>query len=242
MLTSPAHESVLDLIGNTPWSTSRCCRRIRMSHPRQAGEPEPVRVGEGPHRQVHDRRCREARSPASRPDDRRGVVGQHRDRPRRHRPSEGLPDQGPAPPTRRSSGNARCSAQIILPREGGSTAPSVEPSNSPPSNPSGASSTSTPMTPTRGRTTKGPDPEIWRTARRSALRRRSGHQWDAHGDRPLPQGAQPGRQDRRHRAAPGRACRGPAGLADGYIPVFDDWNGSELLDRKRVVRPRESIE
>jgi cysteine synthase B len=32
-------------------------------------------------------------------------------------------------------------------------------------------------------------------------------------------------------------------LEDGYIPpVFENWNGFELLDRKRVVRPRESIE
>ena len=33
------------------------------------------------------------------------------------------------------------------------------------------------------------------------------------------------------------------GIGEGYIPpVFEKWNGYELLDRKRVVRPRESIE
>ena len=32
-------------------------------------------------------------------------------------------------------------------------------------------------------------------------------------------------------------------LDEGYIPpVFDQWGGPELLDRKRVVRPRESLE
>ena len=32
-------------------------------------------------------------------------------------------------------------------------------------------------------------------------------------------------------------------LDEGYIPpVFEQWGGSELLDRKRVVRPRESLE
>jgi cysteine synthase B len=32
-------------------------------------------------------------------------------------------------------------------------------------------------------------------------------------------------------------------MEDGYIPpVFEHWNGYDLLDRKRVVRPRESIE
>lgn len=41
----------------------------------------------------------------------------------------------------------------------------------------------------------------------------------------------------------GERVEGLRSLADGYIPpVFDEWNGSDLLDRKRVVRPRESIE
>jgi len=41
----------------------------------------------------------------------------------------------------------------------------------------------------------------------------------------------------------GERVEGLRNLGDGYIPpVFDDWNGFDLLDRKRVVRPRESIE
>jgi [CysO sulfur-carrier protein]-thiocarboxylate-dependent cysteine synthase len=41
----------------------------------------------------------------------------------------------------------------------------------------------------------------------------------------------------------GERVEGLRSLSDGYIPpVFDDWSGFELLDRKRVVRPRESIE
>jgi len=41
----------------------------------------------------------------------------------------------------------------------------------------------------------------------------------------------------------GERVEGLRSLADGYIPpVFDQWGGAELLDRKRVVRPRESIE
>ena len=32
-------------------------------------------------------------------------------------------------------------------------------------------------------------------------------------------------------------------IEDGYIPpVFEQWYGFDLLDRKRVVRPRESLE
>lgn len=41
----------------------------------------------------------------------------------------------------------------------------------------------------------------------------------------------------------GERVEGLRSLADGYIPpVFDLWGGADLLDRKRVVRPRESIE
>jgi len=41
----------------------------------------------------------------------------------------------------------------------------------------------------------------------------------------------------------GEKVEGLRSLADGYIPpVFEDWGGPQLLDRKRVVRPRESIE
>ena len=41
----------------------------------------------------------------------------------------------------------------------------------------------------------------------------------------------------------GERVEGLRNLEDGYIPpIFENWNGFELLDRKRVVRPRESIE
>jgi cysteine synthase B len=41
----------------------------------------------------------------------------------------------------------------------------------------------------------------------------------------------------------GENVEGLRNMDEGYIPpVFDMWNGRELLDRKRVVRPRESIE
>ncbi|WP_420453192.1 PLP-dependent cysteine synthase family protein [Ilumatobacter sp.] len=41
----------------------------------------------------------------------------------------------------------------------------------------------------------------------------------------------------------GESVEGLRNIGEGYIPpVFDEWNGSEILDRKRVVRPRESIE
>ncbi len=41
----------------------------------------------------------------------------------------------------------------------------------------------------------------------------------------------------------GERVEGLRNLDEGYIPpVFDQWDGRHLLDRKRVVRPRESIE
>jgi cysteine synthase B len=41
----------------------------------------------------------------------------------------------------------------------------------------------------------------------------------------------------------GERVEGLRNLDEGYIPpVFDLWEGIELLDRKRVVRPRESLE
>jgi len=41
----------------------------------------------------------------------------------------------------------------------------------------------------------------------------------------------------------GERVEGLRNVGEGYIPpVFENWNGFDLLDRKRVVRPRESIE
>jgi cysteine synthase B len=41
----------------------------------------------------------------------------------------------------------------------------------------------------------------------------------------------------------GERVEGLRNLDEGYIPpVFEQWGGPELLDRKRVVRPRESLE
>jgi cysteine synthase len=41
----------------------------------------------------------------------------------------------------------------------------------------------------------------------------------------------------------GERVEGLRNMDEGYIPpVFELWNGRELLDRKRVVRPRESIQ
>ena len=41
----------------------------------------------------------------------------------------------------------------------------------------------------------------------------------------------------------GERVEGLRNLDEGYIPpLFDNWHGFDVLDRKRVVRPRESIE
>ena len=41
----------------------------------------------------------------------------------------------------------------------------------------------------------------------------------------------------------GERVEGLRNLDEGYIPpIFENWHGINLLDRKRVVRPRESLE
>ena len=41
----------------------------------------------------------------------------------------------------------------------------------------------------------------------------------------------------------GESVAGLRNLDEGYVPpLFDNWHGFDILDRKRVVRPRESIE
>jgi [CysO sulfur-carrier protein]-thiocarboxylate-dependent cysteine synthase len=41
----------------------------------------------------------------------------------------------------------------------------------------------------------------------------------------------------------GERVEGLRNLDEGYVPpIFDNWHGLQLLDRKRVVRPRESLE
>ena len=41
----------------------------------------------------------------------------------------------------------------------------------------------------------------------------------------------------------GEQVEGLRSLDDGYVPpIFENWGGAELLDRKMIVRPRESIE
>ncbi|WP_419912790.1 PLP-dependent cysteine synthase family protein [Candidatus Poriferisodalis sp.] len=41
----------------------------------------------------------------------------------------------------------------------------------------------------------------------------------------------------------GEQVEGLRSLDEGYVPpIFEDWGGAELLDRKMIVRPRESIE
>ena len=41
----------------------------------------------------------------------------------------------------------------------------------------------------------------------------------------------------------GERVEGLRNIGEGYIPpIFENWNGFDILDRKRVVRPRESIE
>ena len=81
-------------------------------------------------------------------------------------------------------------------------------------------------------------------SRDHALRRRSRHERHAHGRRALPQGAAtPTSRCCAVEPPVGEAVEGLRNLDDGFIPpVFETWGGTELLDGKRIVRPRESLE
>ena len=115
------YDSVLDLIGNTPIvDVIDAQPEPRRADPRQAGGPEPGRVGEGPHRQADDPRRREGRHPDAGlgQADPRVVVGQHRHRPGDDRSKmRGYPSRSSCPTTCRSSA-ASCSrswgAEIIV--------------------------------------------------------------------------------------------------------------------------------
>ena len=125
------------------------------------------------------------------------------------------------------------------------TAPSAWPGPWPRSTPSGSSCTSTATRPTPRRTTRAPAPRSCATA-------------------PASRTSSPGSGRRGRCSASAASCarssgeavqiwavEPPAGemvdglrnLDDGYIPpIFENLGGAELLDRKTVVRPRESIE
>ncbi|MEZ5256990.1 MAG: PLP-dependent cysteine synthase family protein [Ilumatobacteraceae bacterium] len=91
---------------------------------------------------------------------------------------------------------------------------------------------------------EGTGPEICVTCPDHPLRGRPRNEWDPDGHGPVPEGAEARRQgDRRRAAARGERVEGLRNLDEGYIPpLFETWQGFELLDRKRVVRLRESLE
>ena len=108
----------------------------------------------------------------------------------------------------------------------------------------GRSSTSTPIRPIPRRTTRGPGPRSGGTARRSPI------SWPASGRQAPCSGAvgylkeqNPGIQVWAIEPPAGEMVDGLRNLEDGYIPpIFIENDGCHLLDRKRVVKPRESIE
>ena len=136
-------------------------------------------------------------------------------------------------------------AEIILtPGEEGSNGASAGPSRWPTSTPSGRSSTSTPTRPTPGRTTRAPAPRSGATVPRSPT------SWPAWAPpaRSWASAASSRSRTPTSRSWPssrrsGERVEGLRNLDEGYIPpVYEKWGGPELLDRKRIVRPRESIE
>ena len=81
----PRTATILDAIGETPLDPHR-------RHLGQARVPQPVRLGEGADRPLHDRARRARGAPPPRRHHRRGLEREHRQRDEHGRGGEGLPD------------------------------------------------------------------------------------------------------------------------------------------------------
>ena len=245
------NESVLDLIGNTPMvDVSKL-------------SPNPnVRIiakleSQNPFGSVKDRiakhmieQAEKDGRAAARADHHRAVVGQHRHRAGRHRPAEGLSDQDPD--ARRASSIERrqmlevFGAEIILtPGEEGSNGAVRRAQEMAAEHPEWCflyqyGNDANPHGALRGHRPR----DLARLPRDHPLRRRPGHQRHADGHRAVPEGAATptsrSSPSSRRSASGSRACATSTTATSRR--VFEQWYGFDLLDRKRVVRPRESLE
>ena len=247
------YPSVLDLIGNTPLVD------ITALSPNPAGTPlhqargaEPRRFGQGPRGAVAGRggrAHRRARAGRAGPGAHGAHLGQHRHRARHGVPGQGVPLKAVMPTNvsvERRQLLELWGAEIIeSPGPRAPTARCAWPGAWPRSTPSGSSSTSTPTRPTPRRTTRGPGPRSCATAPAIThfvaglgtsgtllgvgrfLREKFGEKVQIWAVEP----------------PAGEMVDGLRNLDDGYIPpIFEYLGGADLLDRKTVVRPRESIE
>ena len=235
----PVFENVLDMIGNTPLVD------VSVLSPNPDVRILAKMESQNPFGSVKDRIAKAMIETAekdgrllARPDDPRAVVGQHRHRPRGDRPAQGLPDQDPACPRASRSSAARCS-RCSAPRSSSRrarrapTAPCAGPGAG-----RRASRVVLPLPVRQRRQPAGPlrghrSGDLARLPRDHPLRRRPRHERHADGRRPLPQGAEPGHQGDRHRAAARRAGRGAAQPRRGLHPA-----GVRAVERLRPARPQ----
>ena len=240
MLTiASVNDSVLDLIGHTPL--------VDVS---QLSPNPDVRIlakleSQNPFGSVKDRIAKAMIEDAEKhghlqpgPDHRRAVVGQHRHRPRRDRPDQGLPDQDPAARERvdRAPPDARGVRRRDHPharrrgvergrqagQRAGRRAPRVV-------LPLPVRQRRQPACPLRGHRPG----DLAGLPGDHPLRRRARHERHADGHGALPQGAEPRHQGDRHRAAARRARRGPAQPRGGLHPA-----GVRPVVGRRPPRPQ----
>ena len=234
----PVYDSVLDLIGNTPMVDVSALSPNPRAHRRQARRPEPRRIGQGPSREVDDRRGGEGRHPHARvgADRDRVVVWQHG-----HRAGDDLPHprlQAEDRPARERVDRAAATARGVGRRDPPVTGRRrIERCDAPragdgqgtrrlvvpvpvrqPGQPEGA---------LRGHRSR----DLARLSRGHALRVRPRHGRHDHRRRHVPQGAQSPDSGVGHRAADGRDGRRPEELRRRIHPA-----GVRGRQRLRVAR------
>ena len=250
MLTiAGVHDSVLDLIGNTP-----------MVDVSQLSPNPDVRIlakleGQNPFGSVKDRIAKAMIEEAEKhghlvpgPDDHRAVVGQHRHRPRRDRPLKGYPIKILLPENvsiERRQMLEVFGAEIIL-------TPGAEGSN-------GAVRRAKALAAEHPEWCflyqygndanprahyEGTGPEIWQDCPEiTHFVAGLGTSGTLMGTGRYLKEQNPDIKVIAVEPPLGERVEGLRNLDDGYIPpVFEQWDGHDLLDRKRVVRPRESLE
>ena len=240
----PVYENVLDMIGNTPLvdvSVLSPNPRVRILAKMESQNP----FGSVKDRiaRIDDRDGGEGGLPRPRPDDHRAVVRQHRHRLGRHRPLKGYPIKILMPESvsveRRQMLEVYGAEIILTPGAEGSNGAVRRAQALAAEHPEWAflyqyGNDANPLA-----HYEGTGPEIWRDCEEiTHFVAGLGTSGTLMGTGTYLKEQNPDIKVIAIEPPLGERVEGLRNLDEGYIPpVFDQWGGPELLDRKRVVRP-----